>query len=66
MLKIEKNPDWHETTHPGQAKAGSREFENIKTSEKVRYDKGKPGAPGHEANDHYHRYNPNSKSMTNI
>lgn len=58
---LEKNPDWHETTHPGQAKAGSREFENKKTGEKIRHDKGKPGAPVHEANDHYHRYNPNSK-----
>ena len=58
---LEKNPDWKETTHPGEAKSGSRTFENKKTGEKLRYDKGKPGASGHEANDHYHRYNPNSK-----
>lgn len=55
---LEKNPDWQETTHPGEKKIGSRTFENTKTGEKVRYDKGKPGASGHEANDHYHRYNP--------
>lgn len=55
---LEKNPDWKETTHPGEAKSGSRVFENTKSGEKVRYDKGKPGRPGHKAHDHYHRYNP--------
>lgn len=58
---LKKNPDWKETTHPEQAKGGSRVFENTKTGEKIRYDKGKPGANGHKANDHYHRYNPRSK-----
>jgi len=55
---LKKNPDWKETTHPGQAKAGSREFENKKTGEKVRYDKGKPEKSGHGAHDHYHRLKP--------
>ncbi|MCH9624974.1 MAG: hypothetical protein S4CHLAM123_01360 [Chlamydiales bacterium] len=58
---LKKHPGWKETTHPEQAKGGSRVFENTKTGEKIRYDKGKPGASGHEAHDHYHRYNPNSK-----
>jgi RHS repeat-associated protein len=57
---LEKNPDWRETTHP-ENRSGSRDFENKKTGEKIRYDKGKPGKPGHEGRDHHHRYNPNSK-----
>ena len=30
------------------------------TGEIVHHDKGKPGATGHEAHDHYHRPNPDS------
>ncbi len=55
--ELEKNPDWRETTH-SQDKSGSRTFENTKSGEKIRYDKGDPKGSGHEAHDHYHRYNP--------
>lgn len=59
---LEKNPEWSETSHPDQRKAGHREFTNGKTGERVRFDKGDPTATGHRANDHYHRYNPNGRS----
>lgn len=59
---LENHPEWKETTHPDQRKAGHREFSNEKTGEKIRFDKGNPTETGHEAHDHYHRYNPNSKS----
>jgi len=60
------NPDdlpdqgYNETSHPDAAAHGHRTFENPETGDKVRFDKGKPGAPGHEGRDHYHRYNPQS------
>jgi hypothetical protein len=59
------NPDdllaqgWNETSHPGAAKLGHRTFENPKTGEIIRFDKGRPGEPGFEGKDHYHRPNPN-------
>ncbi len=62
---LENNSDWRETTHPNQKQAGHREFENIKTGEKLRFDKGDPMSQGHEFNDHYHRYNPNSTGRHN-
>jgi len=58
------NPDdllaqgWNETSHPGAAKLGHRTFENPKTGEIIRFDKGRPGEPGFEGKDHYHRPNP--------
>ncbi len=52
-------PGWQETTHPDAGKKGHRTFENEQTGEKLRYDEGKPGCPGHKAHDHYHRPNPN-------
>jgi len=58
---LEKNHDWGDTTHPGEAKSGRRVFENTKTGEVIEYDKGRPGEHGHKARDHYHRRNPNSK-----
>jgi len=51
---------WKETTHPEAAKMGHRTFENPKTGEVVRFDKGRPGETGFEGQDHYHRMNPNS------
>jgi hypothetical protein len=60
------NPDdllaqgWRESTHPEAAKMGHRTFENPKTGEMIRFDQGRPGEPGFEGQDHYHRLNPNS------
>lgn len=54
-----KKPDWKETTHPDAGKKGHRTFENTKTGERLRHDKGKPGETGHKAQDHYHRQVPN-------
>jgi RHS repeat-associated protein len=60
------NPDdlldkgYKETSHPKAAAAGHRSFENPETGDKLRFDKGKSGQPGHGGNDHYHRENPNS------
>jgi len=59
---LEKNPDWKRSSHPDQEKNGSQEFTNIKTGEKIRFDKGTPGKPGHGANDHYHRLRPRPES----
>ena len=59
------NPDdllargWRETTHPEAARMGHRTFENPKTDEMIRFDQGRPGEPGFEGQDHYHRLNPN-------
>ena len=55
-----KHPDWKETTHPNAGKNGHRTFENAETGEKLRHDQGRPGKPGHEGKDHWHRPNPNS------
>jgi RHS repeat-associated protein len=53
-----KEEGYHDTSHPEASAAGHRTFENPQTGDKVRFDQGKPGAPGHEGTDHYHRYNP--------
>lgn len=59
------NPDdlldqgWEETSHPDAKAAGRRTFRNPKTGEELIFDKGKPGQPGWEGRDHYHRPNPN-------
>lgn len=64
-LSLPAKPDdlltqgWKEITHPEAAKLGHRKFENPKTGEIVRFDKGRPGQPGFEGQDHYHRLNPN-------
>ncbi|WP_164867116.1 RHS repeat-associated core domain-containing protein [Sinorhizobium meliloti] len=50
---------YKEVSHPDAAKAGHRSFENPTTGDRVRFDQGKPGQPGFEGVDHYHRYNPN-------
>ncbi len=62
---LPSNPDdltdqgYNEVSHPEAANKGHRTFENPETGDKVRFDEGKPGQPGHEGKDHYHRYNPN-------
>jgi RHS repeat-associated protein len=53
-----KDEGYHDTSHPDAAAAGHRTFENPQSGDRVRFDKGKPGAPGHEGTDHYHRPNP--------
>ena len=53
---------WKETTHPAAARMGHRTFENPKTGEIVRFDRGRPEGPGFEGQDHYHRLNPSSTS----
>ncbi len=60
--------DYSPTTHPKPKQEGKhREFSNLKTGKKVRFDKGNPNEPGHRGEDHFHRYNPNSKIiMTDI
>jgi RHS repeat-associated protein len=57
-----KRPGWKETTHPEAGKQGHRTFENENSGEKLRHDKGKPGAPGHEGESHWHRHNPDRTS----
>jgi hypothetical protein len=58
------NPDdllgrgYRDVSHPDAAAAGHRTFENPETGDVLRFDKGKPGRPGHAGNDHYHRENP--------
>jgi len=55
---IEEHQDWKEVTHPDQRQAGHREFENVKTGEKWRFDQAKPGEHGHKGQDHWHAHNP--------
>ncbi len=54
--------EWKETTSDKNKTGGYKEYTNIKTGEKVRYDEGKSGTEGYKGKDHYHRYNPNSTS----
>lgn len=63
---LPKNPDrllekgWQETTHPGMRdKSNSRDFFDPSTGITVRFDKGKPEAPGFRGKNHYHIENPN-------
>lgn len=51
---------YRETSHPKAAEAGHRSFENPETGDSLRFDKGKPGRPGHAGKDHYHRPNPSA------
>jgi RHS repeat-associated protein len=62
---LSKRPGWKETTHPDAGKKGHRTFENEKTGEIIRHDQGKPGQPGHKAQDHYHHQVPNGKGGYN-
>lgn len=54
---LKNDEDWVEVTHPGQEDK-HQEFENKSTGEKIRFDKGQPGKPGHGEHDHYHRSKP--------
>jgi RHS repeat-associated protein len=54
----ENDPNWIDVSHPEAKEAGHSTFENVKTGEKIRWDKGKPGASGHKGHDHYHRKDP--------
>ena len=60
------NPDdllkqgWIETSDPEAVKAGRRTFSNPETGEEIAFDKARPGQPGFEGRDHYHRVNPDS------
>ncbi len=56
-----KDSRWKEISHPDAREQGHRSFENQETGEKLRYDEGKPGQPGHKGQSHWHRYNPNSQ-----
>jgi hypothetical protein len=61
---LPKNPNdllkqgYKETSHPKAAASGHRTFENPEMGDVLRFDKGRPGAPGHAGKDHYHRANP--------
>ncbi|CCB88469.1 hypothetical protein [Simkania negevensis] len=64
--RLPNNPDdllidtsWIETTHPEALGSGHRAFENQKTGERLHFDEGKPGEPGHKGRSHWHRINPN-------
>jgi hypothetical protein len=65
---LKENPDWKEVTHPEQGKEGHQEFENVKTGEKIRFDKGDPERPGHGRHDHHHHLkpDPNTKELNYI
>jgi hypothetical protein len=56
------DPNWEETSHPNAKEHGHRTFENKETGEKLRYDEGKPGVPGHKGESHWHRFNPDKTS----
>ncbi len=65
-LALPANPDdlvkggWIETTNPQAAARGRREFKNPGTEEEIAFDRGRPGRPGFEGQDHCHRTNPGS------
>ena len=54
------DPNFEDISHPRAREQGHHEFRDKGTGETIRYDEGKKGASGHEANNHYHRYNPQS------
>jgi hypothetical protein len=50
--------DWTETTHPRQKKnSNTRTFVNIRTKQRIAFDKGEKGLEGHRGEDHWHRFN---------
>jgi RHS repeat-associated protein len=61
-----KKEGWTETTHPGLAAAGKREFTDPNTGMKVAFHPGTPGEPGFGGKDHYHVYNPDSTGKGNL
>ena len=56
-----KDKNWEDVSHPSAKKKGHNTYKNKDSDEELRLDKGKPNETGHEAHDHYHRLNPNSK-----
>ena len=60
-----KRPGWKETTHPDAKEKGHRTFENEKTGEIIRHDRGNPEKKGHRSRDHYHHQVPNGKGGYN-
>ncbi len=62
-LPSDLSSDWDETTHPKRAeKSNRRDFKNIRTGEKIAFDKGTAGRTGNKAKNHWHRYNINTKN----
>jgi len=65
---LPKDPDeilkqgYKETTHPDADKVGRREFENPDSGDHVAWDTGRPGEKGWKGKNHWHRFNPNSRS----
>lgn len=60
------HPDWEEISHEKEKQYGHHKFRNKNTEEKIGFDRGKRGEPGHRGRDHFHRYNPNSKNNTDL
>lgn len=56
------DPKYENVSNPKAAEKGHYQFRDKDTGEIVNFDKGKPGASGHEGFDHYHRVNPNRTS----
>ncbi len=51
-----KDPEWKCIGHPKAKKAGKYDYQNKRTGEKIRFDRGKPTVPkGHENS---HLYTP--------
>ena len=54
--------NWRKTSHPDAEAAGHQEFVNRNDpTQQLRFDRAKPGEPGHKGQDHWHRINPNRK-----
>jgi RHS repeat-associated protein len=54
----ELGEEWQDITD-SRNNSGSRDFKNKDTGEEIRWDPKKPGAPGFEGKNHWHRVNPN-------
>ena len=51
---------------PKATEKGHRIFENPKTGDKLRFDKGNPERSGHAGRDHYHRINPSNNNKRDL
>jgi RHS repeat-associated protein len=56
----EVGAEWENITDPRNS-SGSQDYKNKDTGEEIRFDPAKPGKPGWEGKDHWHRENPLSK-----
>ncbi len=55
----ELGTEWEDVTPEGMRKnTSSREYQNVKTGLRVRFDPATPGGNGYKAQDHWHVYNP--------